>query len=92
MSRPAGFDLRPSEEFLDTLAQRVADRIVGRLEPQPETWLDVAGASRHLGYDTDGAVRTLVNRRAIPHHKAPNGRILFARAELDDWVRSGGAT
>lgn len=31
---------------------------------------------------------SLVKRNAIPYHKAPNGRLLFDRRELDMWVRS----
>jgi hypothetical protein len=35
------------------------------------------------------AIRSLVQRGEIPVHKAPNGRLLFDRDELEQWVRSG---
>lgn len=33
-----------------------------------------------------GAVRNLVLRRGIPYHK-PGGRLLFVRAEIDEWIK-----
>ena len=87
---PAG--LVVPEDLLEDLSRRIAELVSGRLGTQePFLWLDVVGASKYLGYETEGAVRALLKRQAIPHHKAPNGRVLFDRRELDEWVRSGGA-
>lgn len=51
-------------------------------------FLNVDAAADFLA-STPTAVRSLVKREAIPFHKAPNGRLLFDRDELDQWVRSG---
>ena len=41
---------------------------------------------------TEGAIRKLVLRRAIPFHK-PGGRLLFVKSEIDQWIqRSEGVT
>jgi len=36
---------------------------------------------------SQGAIRNLVLRRAIPFRK-PAGRLLFDRQEIDDWIRN----
>jgi hypothetical protein len=78
------------EASLEQLAHAVAlelahDLIVSESAKSP--WLDVDAAATHLGATTPDAVRALVKRRQIPFHKAPNGRLLFDRHELDAWVR-----
>lgn len=51
-------------------------------------WLTVETAARYLDR-TPTALRSLVQRGAIPCHKV-QGRVLFGREELDQWVLSGG--
>ena len=72
------------EELADALSARLANNTVAR----PEGFLDVAGAATFLA-STPSAIRSLVQRDAVPYHKAPNGRLLFDRVELERWVRSG---
>lgn len=49
-------------------------------------FLDVAGAAAFLS-TTPKAVRMSVTRHGLPAHKAPNGRLLFDRQELSEWVK-----
>jgi excisionase family DNA binding protein len=76
--------------FPDALVELIALRVaslVGRDE-SVSPWLDVSGAATYLS-TTDSGIRSLVKRRAIPFHKVA-GRLLFDRAELDEWVKAGG--
>jgi excisionase family DNA binding protein len=77
--------LQISEEFYETVGQHVASQLAEMLG-RPAGWLTVAGAAAHLQTTEDG-IRALVKRQRIPHHRAA-GRVLFDRAELDEWVRS----
>lgn len=75
----------------EVVRQAVAEALATR-ESNPSGWLDVEGAAEHLR-STPSAIRSLVQRREVPFRKAPNGRLLFSRAELDAWVTStAGAT
>jgi len=47
--------------------------------------LDTRQAANFLGR-SEGAVRNLVHRQAIPFRKA-GGRLVFLRAELDRWIK-----
>jgi hypothetical protein len=78
----------PAEGFLDDLAERVADRVAVRLEPQATSpWMCAANATSYLDTSED-AIRSLVTRNKIPHHRsADTGRLMFYRAELDAWAR-----
>jgi excisionase family DNA binding protein len=78
--------LEISEEFYETVGQRVASHLAEMLGRSAE-WLTVAGAAAHLQTTEDG-IRALVKRRRIPHHRAA-GRVLFDRVELDAWIRGG---
>ena len=73
---------------------------VAKLAPQLETLLDqgaqpqdgflrVPEAAEFLGLTPD-ALRGLVKRDKVPHQKIGR-RIMFDRAELRQWVRSGAA-
>jgi excisionase family DNA binding protein len=78
-----------ADHALDELARRLADLLTPVPQPQSTpVWLDVAAAAEHLAL-TPEAVRALVKRRRIPHHRLENGRVRFDRAELDAWVRAG---
>ncbi len=87
-----GLALPIPEEFLRSLEELVRRALVDALASDravaADGFLDVAGAAAYLT-STPTAIRALVKRRAIPFHKAPNGRILFDRNELDTWVRVG---
>jgi excisionase family DNA binding protein len=73
----------------DELAATLASRLAQMIEPTKTCgFLDVDGAAGYLS-STATAIRSLVKRNAIPYHKAPNGRLLFDRDELEAWVRSG---
>jgi excisionase family DNA binding protein len=74
-----------SDEFYETLADRVASRVVAMLG-NPAEWLTVAEAAAYLRTSEDG-IRAFVKRRRIPHHRGAAGRVLFERAEIDAWVR-----
>ena len=78
--------LTPSDQFFDTIAERVAALLEERFGAQPAQWLNVAGAADHLQTTEDG-IRALVKRKRIPHHRGAAGRLLFDRAQLDAWVR-----
>jgi hypothetical protein len=56
--------------------------------PSPKGFLDVAKAVSFLSSRAP-AIRGLVMRKAIPYHRAPSGRLLFDRRELESWVRGG---
>jgi hypothetical protein len=50
--------------------------------------MNADGASRYLGYETEDAIRSLVTRNKIPHHRtSETGRLTFHRDELDAWAR-----
>jgi excisionase family DNA binding protein len=87
-----GLALPIPEEFLQSVEELVRRALVDALALErgvaADGFLDVAGAAAYLA-STPPAIRALVKRRAIPFHKAPNGRILFDRNELDTWVRVG---
>jgi hypothetical protein len=80
------------EDLLGSLANLVrragVDALTTERGAPGDGFLDVAGAAAYLA-STPSGIRSLVKRRAIPFHKAPNGRILFDRGELDTWVRVG---
>lgn len=76
------------DEALDVLADRLLERVAGRLDAPAPAWLDVSGASEYLACPRS-RIYALVSARRIPFHK-DGSRSLFDRGELDEWVRSGG--
>lgn len=72
---------------LDALAERLAPRL-GPLARPASSWLDVAAAAAHLSCEPS-RLYALKSAGRIPFHK-DGSRLLFDRAELDAWVRSGG--
>lgn len=78
------------EALLQELETRMRKAVADAVESQnlafSEGFLDVAGAASYLS-SSPSAVRSLVKRNAIPYHKAPTGRLLFDRRELEAWVR-----
>ncbi len=54
-----------------------------------ERWVSVAEIAEHLGVSKD-TVYTWIETKRMPAHRA--GRLWkFQRAEVDEWVKSGGA-
>jgi excisionase family DNA binding protein len=72
----------------EIVTRAVADALAAHAPSAPAAFLDVDGAATYLA-STPAAIRSLVQRGEIPVHKAPNGRLLFDRDELEQWVRSG---
>ncbi len=85
MNMMASFAL--DQQVIEAIAEEVAARVYDRRDQYESAWLGVKGAAEYLA-TTDQAIRGLVKRDAIPVHKAPNGRLLFDRDELNRWVRS----
>ena len=65
-----------------------------RLEAKYEShtvYFDTKGLSSYI-HRTEGAIRNMVMRRAIPFRKA-GGRLVFLEEEIDEWINlSEGAT
>ncbi len=75
---------------LDRLAELLAPRLAAHLSTGgPFPWLDVENAAAHLACPKS-RLYALVSARRIPHHR-DGSRLLFNRAELDEWVQAGGA-
>ncbi|WP_088186374.1 helix-turn-helix domain-containing protein [Desulfosporosinus sp. FKA] len=55
-----------------------------------DRWLSLAEICEYLGISRDTAIKW-INKKNMPAHKV--GRLWkFRTSEIDDWVRSGGAT
>ena len=81
--------LAVSPELLDRIAQRagqiVAERVLARVGAvSASPWLTVAEAAEYLRWPRERLYK-LTAARAIPHRKH-DGRLLFRRDELDDWI------
>jgi excisionase family DNA binding protein len=68
-------------DVLDDLAQRVADILAS---DQSSPWLSAPEAAAYLRFPLK-RVYNLTSAHAIPHHRQ-GGRIVFHRAELDEWL------
>jgi hypothetical protein len=80
-------------DMVDLLSERIAERVVARLEPQPEhdAWLDVASAAQYIGVHPD-TLRKRAKAGLVPfEQEAPGHRIYFLRSELAAWRGAGGA-
>jgi excisionase family DNA binding protein len=54
-----------------------------------ESWISVEQIAEHLGVTRDSIYRW-IDRKGLPAHRV--GRLWkFQRAEVDEWVRAGGA-
>ncbi len=77
------------QQDLEELVHRaLVDALLAEERTRSVGFLNVDGAAALLA-STPAAIRSLVKTRRIPYHKAPNGRLLFDRRELEAWVRSG---
>jgi hypothetical protein len=72
----------------EIVIRAVADAMAAQQSAVRPSFLDVEGAAGFIA-STPAAIRSLVQRGEVPFHKAPNGRLLFDRDELEQWVRSG---
>jgi len=66
--------------------QRVTSSKNNRLEAKYESpmYFDTKGLASYINR-SEGAIRNLVMRRAIPFRK-PGGRLIFLRDEVDRWI------
>jgi excisionase family DNA binding protein len=76
------------EQFVEALAERVAERL--QVEPGVEDeWLDTRAAALHLGVHRD-TIRRLAAERAFPSEQdGPGCKLFFRRSDLDAWRRTG---
>jgi len=80
------------ELLLGRLAERIAAEVTRRLaserelnDPQASPWMGVEKAAAYLDWPKQRLYK-LSASGAIPHYKQ-EGRLLFHRGELEDWLR-----
>ena len=78
------------DQALDLLAERLRPRLQPAVTSPRTRWLNVAEAAEHLSCP-ESRIYALNSARRIPVHR-DGSRLLFDSAELDAWVRAGGAT
>jgi hypothetical protein len=84
--------LEAVDGLIDLVCDRLADRVVARLQPTPQqdAWLDLSDAAEHLGLHPD-TLRKRAKAGFIPFKQdAPRCRLFFRRADLDAWRHAGG--
>jgi excisionase family DNA binding protein len=73
----------------EQISERVADQIVAQLAERDNgnesPWLSIDAAAAHLDWPKQRLYK-LTAQGAIPHYKH-DGRLLFRRDELDQWLR-----
>lgn len=84
----SGLRVELPPELVELVAQRAAE-LVAEQVGSDDGYLDVAGAAAFLACPKS-RIYSLVSARRIPHHR-DGSRLLFDRAELREYVRSGGA-
>jgi excisionase family DNA binding protein len=77
------------DELLEQIAERAAAIVTAQAPEVRSAWLGVEQAAEYLAAPTSRLYR-LVHMRRIPFEKE-GARLLFNRAELDEWIREGGA-
>jgi hypothetical protein len=82
MTAPSGVVLSLPPDAVETIAELAARLVVDRLGAEPSPWLTRAEAADHLRV----SVSRLEKDRTVPVHRW-NGRVLYNRAELDEWAR-----
>jgi excisionase family DNA binding protein len=87
---PPRLAIEVTPEFVEQVATRVLKLLEERPAPEPEPWIGVEEAARHLACEKD-RIYALTSKRAIPFEK-DGSRVLFRRSDLDRFVRDGGAT
>ena len=82
------------DTLLDQIADQIAERVTQQLRPellnrnddQHTPWLSIDKAAAYLDWPKQRLYK-LTAEGAIPHYKH-DGRLLFRRDELDQWLRS----
>lgn len=87
MSLAAALLAELTDVDLDSLAERLRSRL--QIDPEPDGYLDAAGAAEFLACPPS-RIYALVSAKRIPFYK-DGSRLLFDRAELREYVRNGGA-
>ena len=89
MNEPAAMSI---ELLLGRLAERIAAEVTRRHaserelnDPQASPWMGVEKAAAYLDWPKQRLYK-LSASGAIPHYKQ-EGRLLFHRRELEDWLR-----
>lgn len=81
--------IRLSDEALDAIADRVAQRLAPLIGPSPDRWMTASEAAAHLSISTN-ALHKLTSAREIPFsQKGAGAKLWFKRGELDRWRESG---
>lgn len=70
--------------FVDAVAERVAERLAEIAAGSP--WMDRRATAVYLGV----SVARLERRKDVPAHRW-DGRVLYHRGELDEWMQRMGA-
>ena len=78
--------------FLEALIEQIADRILERIikehpndeAPAQSPWMSIDRAAAHLDWPKQRLYRLTASGQ-IPHYKQ-EGRLLFHRRELDEWL------
>jgi excisionase family DNA binding protein len=81
------------EEFLDTLADRLAERVAVQLaKPHNDLdrWLTTREAARYLGIHPDTLRRWAAAGAILSEQDEPGCALHFRLSELDRWRESGG--
>jgi excisionase family DNA binding protein len=76
-----------SDVFLDTLVERIVERLGRQLQPVPperSPWMNIHTAAGYLDWPRQRLYK-LAAQGAIPHYKQ-DGRLLFNRDDLDGWL------
>ena len=79
-------------EIPDEVVSRLAELVAARITPTDapgSPWMTATQAAEYLACSTS-RVRTLTLTGDLPHHR-DGRRPLYHRAELDAYVRAGGA-
>lgn len=82
-------DLTDLDEVLLRAAHEGA-RLALAEQSSGSPWLSVKSAADYLD-TTEDAIRALVKRRQVPHHRTETGRLLFRRDELDAFAQGEAA-
>ena len=81
------------EQALVQLADKLAPYIISRLpapDPQPDGWLDSAGAAAYLAISKNALHKLTAERRVPFEQDGPGCKCWFRRSDLDAW-RQGDA-
>lgn len=89
--RPAATIAVP-DELIEAVAERVLERLSEREqgEATADSWLRGAGAIADYVGCSRSRIYQLVSARRVPVHK-DGASVVARRAELDDWIKKGGA-